>query len=70
MVQQRGSSSKTGGLQGEMPLGDRHKEGGRHGGQHMPQPGGQTDKSRRKGGQDPQADLEREKSEKGKGSPA
>ena len=70
MVQQRGSSGKTGGQQGEMPLGDRQKEGGRHGGQHMPQRGGQTDKARQKGGRDPQADLEREKVEKGKGSPA
>jgi hypothetical protein len=43
----------------------RPNEGGRSGGQ---QGGGQTDRSQQ-GGQGSQQDIEREKAEKGKGSP-
>ena len=69
MNQSKGSSNKTGGRQSEMPLDSRKDEGGHSGGQRAPRRGEKA-KSRQKGGQGSQADMEREKADKGKGSPA
>ncbi len=67
MNQSQGSPGKTGAEQDQKARDDMTNEGGRSGGQHAPEGGGQTDKSRQQGGQQ---DMDSEKADKGRGSPA
>jgi hypothetical protein len=66
MAQQKGSTGQDDPQQRGRMEDARPSEAGRSGGQHTPQSGGQADRSR----QGDQQDMEREKAEKGQGSPA
>ena len=67
MSEQKGATGQDDPQQKGQTQDARPNEGGRSGGEQAPQDGGQTDKSRQQGGQ---RDMEREKADKGRGSPA